>query len=530
MDKNDKKSNFSYYEFKYMNSKENEGNQNVIIKRNEKRHKTEIGITPKNFQILINKTQLNNENLNLENDDFKYKKYNTNTINFGKNSRKNNSSLALPSFQKYNLNTNTNKDTIDNNRNNKDNKNVEKKSQYKKSKTQIIDKSTLGIDFRHNPKFPKYERRMSDKFLSKKEQKKKEEKPKEEKPQEEIKIEENKNEENKTISATSRRRSIGAGMRRFCKKESKANKEFRKITYVKTSKATSEAGLDDGVKKINQDSYIYEKNIKGILNFNIFGVLDGHGDFGHFASKFVKRYIINRIRNHPSLKNLDNPKDIYDVLIKDNYKIITNIFLDADVQIRKEKFDCEMSGTTCVLVIQLDENIICANVGDSRAIIVYDESSTDNLKNTKVFPLSNDAKPNNPGEKERIIKCGGEVEKMVDENNVGVGPYRVWVKGKSYPGLSMSRSIGDMDAKIVGVIPDPEFIEYKIDSKTKYMIVCSDGIWEFIGNEDAMKIANSFYLRNDPFGLCQTLTNKSRDFWLNEDNYVDDITVISVFF
>ena len=98
------------------------------------------------------------------------------------------------------------------------------------------------------------------------------------------------------------------------------------------------------------------------------------------------------------MKNLDNPKDIYDVLIKDNYKIITNIFLDADVQIRKEKFDCEMSGTTCVLVIQLDENIICANVGDSRAIIVYDESSTDNLKNTKVFPLSYDAKPNNPGD------------------------------------------------------------------------------------------------------------------------------------
>ena len=49
---------------------------------------------------------------------------------------------------------------------------------------------------------------------------------------------------------------------------------------------------------------------------------------------------------------------------------------------------------------------------------------------------------------------------MVDENNVGVGPYRVWVKGKSYPGLSMSRSIGDMDAKNVGVIPNPEFVEY----------------------------------------------------------------------
>ena len=210
--------------------------------------------------------------------------------------------------------------------------------------------------------------------------------------------------------------------------------------------------------------------------------------------------------------------------------MITNIFLDADTQIKKEKFDCEMSGTTCVIVIQLDENLICANTGDSRAILVYDESLSNNLKNTKVFPLSHDAKPDLPEEKERIIKCGGEVEKMVDEKGLGVGPFRVWAKGKSYPGLAMSRSIGDMDAKHVGVIPNPEFIEYKIDSKAKYIIVCSDGIWEFLSNEEVMKIANSFYLRNDPFGLCQNLTNRSIDFWLKDDNYVDDITVVAVFF
>ena len=167
--------------------------------------------------------------------------------------------------------------------------------------------------------------------------------------------------------------------------------------------------------------------------------------------------------------------------------------------------------------------------GDSRAILVYDESQ-DNLKNTKVFPLSHDAKPDLPREKERIIKCGGEVEKMVDEKGLGVGPFRVWAKGKSYPGLSMSRSIGDMDAKLVGVIPNPEFIEYKIDSKAKYMIICSDGIWEFLSNEEVMKIANSFYLSNDPKGLCHELVNKATKLWEEKDVVIDDITVLVIFF
>ena len=364
---------------------------------------------------------------------------------------------------------------------------------------------------------------MSDKFITI--QPKKTESPKPKEKNETIIPKD----ENRVKISSTRRRSLGGGIRRFVKKESEVKKEFKNITYVKISKATSEAGLDDGMKKINQDVYIHEKNINGILNFNIFGVLDGHGDFGHLASNFTKRYIINRISNHPKIKNLKNNKEIYNELIKNKYQLITNIFLDADTQIKREKFDCEMSGTTCVIVIQLDENLICANTGDSRAILVYDESQN-NLKNTKVFPLSHDAKPDLPREKERIIKCGGEVEKMVDEKGLGVGPFRVWAKGKSYPGLAMSRSIGDMDAKLVGVIPNPEFIEYKIDSKAKYMIICSDGIWEFLSNEEVMKIANSFYLRNDPFGLCQNLTNKSMDFWLKDDNYVDDITVVAVFF
>ena len=47
--------------------------------------------------------------------------------------------------------------------------------------------------------------------------------------------------------------------------------------------------------------------------------------------------------------------------------------LKKKVQIQKEKFDFTRSGTTVVLIIQLEEHVICANTGDSRAIAVYDD-------------------------------------------------------------------------------------------------------------------------------------------------------------
>jgi len=539
MKRSGKQLNYSYFESKYVKDNDKDPNNNVVIKRSEKRHRTEMGIMPMNFQLLINKSLLRNEKekekeKKIEKDKIiekenKEKNDNNNTINISSNRfRKYYSSAALPNYSIYNLNNDVDKLSSKT-------ENQQKKVSFKKSKSQLVSTKDYDINtFRRNSKFPKYERRMSDKFMIKIDKKKEQNEKKEEpKQKEESKEKENlktMEKQNKQI-VPKRRKSIGAGMRHYGKKETKMNKEFRKITYVKTSQAISEPGLDDGHKKTDQDVFVHEKNINGVLNFNIFGVLDGHGDFGHLASNFVKRYIINRIKNHPLIKSINNTKEIYKRLKNFDYQLITNIFLDADKQIKNEKFNCEMSGTTCVIVIQLDEHLICANAGDSRAILIYDENSSDNLTNTKIFNLSNDAKPENPGEKERIISKGGEVERMVDENGVGVGPLRVWIKGEQYPGIAMSRSIGDMDAKKVGVIPNPEFIEYILDSKAKYMIVCSDGVFEFMSNDEVMKIGNNYYLKNDPLGLCHELINKATNLWLKEDStYVDDITVVSVFF
>ena len=41
------------------------------------------------------------------------------------------------------------------------------------------------------------------------------------------------------------------------------------------------------------------------------------------------------------------------------------------------------------------------------------------------------------------------------ENGIKSGPYRVWLKNENFPGLAMSRSIGDFVAGSVGCICEP---------------------------------------------------------------------------
>ena len=126
--------------------------------------------------------------------------------------------------------------------------------------------------------------------------------------------------------------------------------------------------------------------------------------------------------------------------------------------------------------------------------------------------------------------AGGVVEQLKDEDGEGIGPYRVWVKGKDYPGLAMSRSIGDLKGKTIGVIPDPGIYEYDINKSTKYIIVCSDGVWEFLNNEIVMNIGKTYYLENNAVEFCHELVDKALKEWEDRESIVDDITAVVAFF
>ena len=520
------KKNYIYYESKFSKNKsdEKEGNSNNNENANTRTIDIgERGRRTKSVESLTKKYSKNQEK-NKENiTPFTPYNIKNQKKTDDKNKNEDNSNKKLPfisiDINKYNTKTFV---TVEKNKETKNEKNIQKNENKTEAKTLDKNKSEnnqtddKNVVRRRRPNFPKYERRISDKNIVVKKK-------------EEEKVVQLENSE----QGHKRRKSIDADSRRLkSPKKFSVGSEFSHATNIKLSEATSTAGRDDdGLTKINQDTYILERNVNGVLDFNIFGVLDGHGVNGHLASQFVKRYIINRIKNISTIKNLDSPKEIYKKLIENGYQIIANIFCDADIQITKEKFNCEMSGTTCVIVIQLEEHLICANTGDSRGILIYDESSGNNLNKTKIYLLSYDCKPELPNEKKRIEEAGGSVERMMDEGeDIPCGPFRVWIKGEEYPGLAMSRSIGDMDAKKVGVIPNPQFVEYTLNPKSKYMIICSDGIWEFISNEEVMKIANRYYLRNDALGLCNDLTNISTALWLKEDIVVDDITVVVVFF
>ena len=151
---------------------------------------------------------------------------------------------------------------------------------------------------------------------------------------------------------------------------------------------------------------------------------------------------------------------------KINQNLLNTMQQDEDiVQIPRVKF--ERSGSTCVVVLVTPSHIICANAGDSRAVM---------RRNGKVLPLSFDHKPNDVPELERIDKAGG------------------FVKSKRVDGdLAVSRGLGDFSYKNnenlpvekQKVIPDPEFVIYPRNiEKDEFIVLACDGVWDVATNEE----------------------------------------------
>ena len=290
--------------------------------------------------------------------------------------------------------------------------------------------------------------------------------------------------------------------------------------------------------RLNQDSYIIKRDINNIKNFNIFGIFDGHGFYGHTISVYIKENLIKKIMEHPKIKLLNNLKYIYYQIKKNNFKIIKDIFNEIDYQLlnTKNEFDIKLSGSTCNILIQIGDNIICANTGDSRSLLIYEnkniikKSDKNIFNNYQVFPLSYDCKPTEPKEKERILKKGGIITKIKDSFQNEIGPLRVFMKGSLLPGLTMSRSFGDKIGKDLGIISEPLINEYILNKDVKYIIMGSDGIWEFLSNEQVMNIGNKYYINNDPDNFCKQLIKKSTELWENNSRNIDDITLIVIFY
>lgn len=259
----------------------------------------------------------------------------------------------------------------------------------------------------------------------------------------------------------------------------------------------------------NQDNFslVYFNN-----GYSMACCLDGHGPFGHLVSyravQTIPYYFIN------SSHFPDSIQEAFEEAFERSQKEILALSL-------QEHWDVQASGSTAVAAVWKGNKVWTANVGDSRCVI-------GNETNRKMVFETADHKPNEKVEKERIEAAGGEVRSQTYPDGWTV--HRIFVKGQDYPGLCMTRTIGDESVKAHGVIPTPEVVESTVElNDLPFLILASDGVWEFLDSDFVIKAVAKKIQSDGPERTIQKLQREARKRWRQEEgDYCDDITSILI--
>uniref|UniRef100_A0A8C6T596 Protein phosphatase 1L n=1 Tax=Neogobius melanostomus TaxID=47308 RepID=A0A8C6T596_9GOBI len=209
-------------------------------------------------------------------------------------------------------------------------------------------------------------------------------------------------------------------------------------------------------------SKTWELKDSNVAVYSIQGRRDHMEDRFEAAADFAKAHLLEALRQ--KLQAYERDKESGPSYASILEQQILN--LDREM-LEKLSATYNEAGTTCLVALLSDKELIVANVGDSRGVLCD--------KNGNAIPLSHDHKPYQLKERKRIKKAGG----FISFN----GSWRV--QGI----LAMSRSLGDYPLKNLNVVvPDPDIMSFDLDKlQPEFMILASDGLWDTFSNEEAVR-------------------------------------------
>ena len=259
---------------------------------------------------------------------------------------------------------------------------------------------------------------------------------------------------------------------------------------------TDPSGCDSGIESEDEDDTLM------LSDTSLFAVFDGHRghDVSLYASnnfmrvlscqptfiQYAKTYLKTRGEGEGETECLElltkALREAFlgiDQELRDNKEAEQSQCLSLNTGFRKSIFSTESNdaGSTALVIIVNPKWIVCANAGDSRAVLGRNKE--------EIIALSNDHKPNNDNEKKRIFLAGGQVR---------------W--GRVDGDLSVSRGFGDFAYKNRSMLPSqqkitavPEIcVVRRDDAIDQFIFMGCDGIFDVLNNRECGEMIRSIFL------------------------------------
>ncbi|KAJ3022836.1 UNVERIFIED_CONTAM: hypothetical protein HDU68_008916 [Siphonaria sp. JEL0065] len=262
-----------------------------------------------------------------------------------------------------------------------------------------------------------------------------------------------------------------------------------------------------GKRETQQDEFLVVEDLfEGTPRTSLFAVFDGHGSEGHRVSAYVKKIfpeVLAKLRSSLIGRTAEATAAMKEAFVTVNTRLIEN-----------EAIDTYMSGSTAVVLLFFEEErrVLIGNVGDSRIILGRKEGD-----NIVPMQVSTDHTCLDEVEVERVKKAGARIDQMHTEDGRD-GPLRIYKGTLPYPGLVVTRTLGDTCATKLGVLSEPEVIERELSKKDQFFVLASDGLWDGLDMEEVIRLTVKYENAQKASEILNKRALKSLDAKFIDDN------------
>lgn len=236
-------------------------------------------------------------------------------------------------------------------------------------------------------------------------------------------------------------------------------------TFLDNSKVAFGYAETRGRRTTMEDFVLMRKSFGPRKSDFLFGVFDGHG--GVQCAKFVRTWYPEALQNE-----LDSALDAHEAANRD--ATVTMCISRAFHALQARCRHLKIKHGSCAIVSYVSgRDLYVANVGDSRALLMYPGRGTHHWLSRVISPTDLD-------ERQRIESSGGFVAS----------------NGRIFGTLAVSRALGDIEY-VPSVSSEPTFAVHHLqplDHEPKFesaryawLILGCDGLWEKIGSRDVAR-------------------------------------------
>jgi len=198
-------------------------------------------------------------------------------------------------------------------------------------------------------------------------------------------------------------------------------------------------------------------------HLSLFGIFDGHGGemVAHYIAKHFPEHLLRTNKLTADQTKIEpQAKEAFEVAL---------MAIDAEMRALPDvENGKDQSGSTAVMTLLSPTHVICSNTGDSRAVL---------CRGGEAVALSDDHKPDDAPEKERILAAGGEVK-----------------FGRVNGDLAVARAVGDFvykrcetqPAERQAVTAFPEIRAFERTAADEFVILACDGIWDVMSSQQVV--------------------------------------------